>query len=144
MRKELIVLVVVILAGYNCFTTMQETREKRAQADYDKIRQVYNAAQDACYSGATNSFDGTKSYVYEVSALAGQDDRFAKAMSAKLGSGFDGTLSNEEKLWVNAHLEHRENKIYPVFEIYAGETYKASVMVYPDWKYRKLDPIDLP
>ena len=134
--KKLIGLVIFALVAVMAYTTIKKVsddkKEKALQDDYAKINTIITSIDELIHSPAVNAFgDARTIYQFRFNDIKGVEQEFYKKLIERVGSDFNGKLSNGDVIYmqVNAHTQH--------FWVYAGGTDNEN-MLYPDWKYTKV------
>lgn len=126
----LVIFAIIVIVAYTGIQKSIDDKKKKAlEQDYAQIDKVITSMDQLVYSPAILSFGQARvitQFRFKDIDELGQD--FFKQLTVKLGSDFNGKLSNGDILYgqVNPHTQH--------FWIYAGSTEKEN-MIYPDWNY---------
>lgn len=127
------VIVVVIFAMKG--KSGQESGGSSGVSDYDKIETVRQAVEQVAGTAAIKSLgtDQGQWYVFDLRLIYQKDGDFYSKLAEKLGEGFDSKLSNGDYLFVGV-LPMRGS-----YRIYAGDPANENNMLYPEWKYTRLE-----
>ena len=104
-------------------------------SDYDKIETVRQAVEQVAGTAAikTVGTDQGQWYIFDLRLIYQKDGDFYSKLAEKLGEGFDSQLSNGDYLFVG---------VFPLrgsYRIYAGDPANENNMLYPEWKYTRLE-----
>lgn len=141
MKKTLIYLVLFLIIGIAIYAyigkSKAETAEKaiaNVNADYEKIEKVNKAMAKLSSSSAIRYFDNQAQwYIWDVRAIYQSDNGFYKELKKELGDDFDSQLSTGDYLFVGVL------PTYNKYKVFAGDPQAENTMLYPDWKYTKLE-----
>ena len=112
-----------------------ETNGVTSVSDYDKIETVRQAVEQLAGTAAVKSVgtDQGQWYIFDLRLIYQKDGEFYSKLAEKLGEDFDSKLSNGDYLFVG---------VFPLrgsYRIYAGDPANENNMLYPEWKYSKLE-----
>ncbi|MBO6300536.1 MAG: hypothetical protein J6N53_17030 [Lachnospiraceae bacterium] len=104
-------------------------------SDYDKIETVRQAVEQLAGTSAVKSLgtDQGQWYIFDLRLIYQKDGEFYTKLAEKLGENFDSKLSNGDYLFIG---------VYPLrgsYRVYAGDPANENNMLYPEWKYSKLE-----
>lgn len=104
-------------------------------SDYEKIETVRQAVEQVAGSAAVRSVgtDQGQWYVYDLRLIYQKDGEFFSKLKDKLGEGFDTQLSNGDYLFIGVLPMNNS------YRIYAGDPANENNMLYPEWKYTRLE-----
>lgn len=132
MKKFVLVLILAVAALAVIFSRKERAENKKDQ-DYQKIEAVCNAMEKISKSNVGQSFDNQAQwYVFDIRVCYEKDGDFHKALQDELGADFDSKLSTGDYLFVGILPSNHKYKVF------AGDPANESSMLYPEWKYTKL------
>ncbi|MCR5518231.1 MAG: hypothetical protein K6F17_06630 [Lachnospiraceae bacterium] len=137
--KKIIYLAILVVIGVCIYSAVKAGSKKKTDSDYKKLETVKAALEELASSSAvkTVSSDQGQWYVFDLRAAKEHDEEFYVKLVEKLGKDFDSKLSNGDYIFVG---------VFPLrgsYRIYAGDPADSDSMIYPEWKYKKLEKKDL-
>lgn len=138
--KKIIPIILIVAIGFGLFIWFTSPKngggtaiDKTAQ-DYEKIEKARSAMAKLAVSSEVKSFGNQAAwYIFDVRAVDQHDEGFYKALKKELGDDFDSQLSNGDFLFVGVYPSMQK------YRVYAGDPNASDTMLYPDWKYTKLE-----
>ena len=129
-----VVIIVVVIFGMKG-KSGQGSSSVPGVSDYDKIETVRQAVEQVAGTAAikTVGTDQGQWYIFDLRLIYQKDGDFYSKLAEKLGEGFDSKLSNGDYLFVG---------VFPLrgsYRIYAGDPANENNMLYPEWKYTRLE-----
>ena len=132
MKKVLgfVVFAVIVAVAYMSIQKAIDDKKKKAmEEDYARIDTIVTSIDELIHSPAVLVFgDARTIYQFRFKDIKDVEQEFYKKLLERVGTDFNGKLSNDDVIYVqiNAHTQH--------FWIYAGSTDNAN-MIYPNWNY---------
>lgn len=132
--KKLILLLIIVALCVGIYMKVGDSKEAKIDQDYDKIETVKKAMEKEVHTSSVRTVDHLDSWnIFDLRLIYEKDGKFYKNLKADLGDDFDTKLSTGDYIFVG---------VYPVnqtYRIYAGDPADPNNMLYPDWKYTKLE-----
>ena len=136
--KKILTIVIIVAACVGIYFYVNHNKEiKAAEAtnlDYEKIEAVQAAMAKVSRTSAVRAYDNQAAwYIFDLRLIEGSDNEFHKALKKELGDEFNTQLSTGDYIFVGVL------PTYQKYRVYAGDPNIESSMIYPDWKYEKLE-----
>lgn len=131
--KKLIPLLVLIVIIAGVFLYVKDSKQKKIDADYEKIATVETVAKKMVNSKYITEINKAQWTIFDVRAVYQNDNKFYQAIKAELGDDFDSQLSNGDYLFIGFYPLDKKVKVF------AGDPQRPNTMIYPTWEYDKLE-----
>ncbi|MBR0132626.1 MAG: hypothetical protein IJM14_06050 [Lachnospiraceae bacterium] len=137
--RNIIYLLLALIIGVVIFFALKknssEKKEDNTASDYQKIETVKKALDELSGTSAikTAGSDQGQWYIFDMRLIDEKTEAFYVQLKTKLGKDFNSKLSNGDYLFIG---------VFPLrgsYRIYAGDPADSNNMLYPDWKYTKLE-----